>query len=193
LDQEKKQTPTSAKVVAVLLIMVLAAAGIAAFVLYADPARRARRYASRIGKHGDNGILAMKIIDLGADVAIPVALDMLKRDDDIGRLHGIHILANLNAEDKVRVALDDILAAMENEDVVQNRRRVCGMLNELCRARPQYCSKMLQFLKDPDAGVRKMAVGTIMVIADSEEGDRTPEYWIKWLERRKQEEKPPAD
>lgn len=192
MDQEKKQTPTSAKVVAVLFVAVVV---VAAIVVYGDPARRARRYASGIGDGGDNGALSNKIIDLGTDAALPVALDMLKSDDYITRKHGIAILRRLEDEDKVRAVLDDVLAAMENEDVARNRSEACAMMSTLCQAKPEYCGKFIQFLNDPDEGVQKMAVGSIMKVANLEQGDGTPEYWLQWWEeeKHKYEGKPSAD
>ena len=91
--------------------------------------------------------------------------------------------------------LDDVLAAMEKEDIFRNRARACAMMANLCWAKPQYCGKFIQFLKDPNERVRKMAVGSIMKVADLEQGDGTPEFWLEWWEKdkHKYEEKPPAD
>jgi HEAT repeat protein len=194
LDQEKKQTPKSAKVVAVLIVAV-AVAAIAALVVYGDPARRARRYASRIGDGGNNGALSNKIIDLGTDAALPVALDMLKSDDYLTRRHGIIILGKLDNKNKVRAVLDDVVAAMEKEDISRNRSEACAMMANLCWAKPQYCGKFIQFLKDPDERVRKMALGSFMKVADIDKPALTHEDWIQWWEneKHKYEEKAPAD
>ena len=195
MDQEKKQTPKSAKVVSVLFLVAVAVAGIAALVVYGDPARRARRYASGIGSGGNNGALSKKIIDLGTDVGLPVALDMLKSDDYLTRRHGIIILGKLDNKNKVRAVLDDVLAAMEKEDIFRNRVRACAMMANLCWAKPQYCGKFIQFLKDPDERVRKMALGSFMKVADNDDRALTHEDWIQWWEneKHKYEEKAPAD
>ena len=195
MDQEEKQTPTSAKVVAVLFVAAVVVAGIAGLVVYGDPARRARRYASGIGEDGDNGALSWKIIGLGTDAALPAALDMLKSDDYITRKHGTIILRRLEDEDKVRAAMGDVLAAMEYEDLARNRSAACAMIAWVCKARPQYCGTMIPFLKDPNERVRRMAIGSIQNIANWENSAWTDKEWIQWweTEKHKYEEKPPAD
>jgi len=178
--RKKKKTPASA-IVAAVLFAAIVVAGVVGWS--ASPGLRARVWARRIGERGNNGELAKKIIAAGTNAALPAALDMLKSTDYITRYYGLVIIDQLEDKDKVRAAVDGILAAMPNEDHPRNRSVACALVADLYVSSPQDCDKMIPFLKDPAEEVRSVAVGCVQKVLARDLPGRTPEFWLEECEK----------
>ena len=192
MAQEKKKTPTSA-IFAAALFVAIVIAGVVGWS--ASPGFRARYYAGRIGEGGNNGEMAKKVIALKTDMAMPAALDMLKSTDYITRYYSLVIIDQLEDKDKVRGAVDDILAAMRNEAHVRNRSMACTVVVDLYISSPQDCDKMIPFLKDSAEEVRSVAVGSVQKVLSRDLPGRTPQFWLdecdKTLNKYKSERNDP--
>jgi len=166
-------------VVAVLFVVIV----IGAVTVWAtSPRLRARYYAGRIGEGGNNGPLAAKIIALGPDVALPVALDMLNSEDYLVRKHAMIIIGRQDT-DKVKPVVDDILAALKKEDYPRNRSVACSVIMELYIDQPQHCDKMVPFLRDRNEEVRRTGCSCLERVLGVDIPGRTVEYWLEQCEK----------
>ena len=195
LVESKKQQVSLGAVVAVLAVFGVIAAGVIMWFTDSGPIVRwkAGTYAMEIAAiDGDRGAAAVKLGDLGHDIALPYALKLLKSSEYTTRKYGYDIIDNIKAVS----ASEKVLAAILADDNATNRARGVFVLVHLCpevKTHPKelaeyqakYLSKIVKLLDDPSVEVQKAMCNAMGGFSGTYNPDHDIQWWKEWWKKNK--------